>query len=94
MSIVAPWFWAMLGWLVVTVHVGTLLSVYLRHGSMLIAIAVCYFAIPFMSGMVLGIFGMFLGGLGVGAGEIFMLYVFPLGLIAGEVAAMFFDPSG
>ena len=87
--IVAPWFWAMLGWLVATVHIGTLLSVYLRHGSMLIAIAICYFAIPFMSSMVLGIFGMFLGGLGVGAGEIFMRYVFPLGLIAGEAAACF-----
>ena len=88
--IVAPWFWAMLGWLVVTVHIGTLLSVYLRHGSMLIAIAVCYFAIPFMSSMVLGVFGMFLGGPGAGVGGVFMLYVLPLGLIAGETAAIFF----
>jgi ABC-type transport system involved in multi-copper enzyme maturation permease subunit len=87
--IVAPWFWAMLGWLVVTVHIGTLLSVYLRHGSMLIAIAVCYFAIPFISSMVLGIFAMLMGRLVAGAEEAFMLYVFPLGLITGEAAACF-----
>jgi ABC-type transport system involved in multi-copper enzyme maturation permease subunit len=84
---VSPWFWAILGWLMVTVHAGTLLSVYLRHGAMLIAIAICYFAIPFISGIVLGVFGMFLGGLGATAGEIIMRYLFPLALITGEVAA-------
>ena len=80
--VVKPWTWALLGWLVLTVHIGTLLSVYLRHGSMLIAIAVCYFAIPFIGSiLVMGVLGMVLGGPGA---EFLLLYVLPLGVMFAE----------
>ena len=84
--VVSPWFWAMLGWLAVTVHVGILLSVYLRHGSMLIAIAVCYFAIPFIGGMAISVFAMMFNQIGTNFSEMIMLYLFPLGLVVGELA--------
>jgi|GEM_PF-644441 len=79
--VVKPWTWALMGWLIMTVHIGTLLSVYLRHGSMLIAIAVCYFAIPFIGGMVIGVLGMIVVGAGA---EFLLLYVLPLGVMLAE----------
>ena len=85
--IVKPWTWALLGWVVMTVHIGTLLSVYLRHGSMLIAIAVCCFAIPFMGGMVMGLLGLILGGLNSKTVEFLILYLLPLTVIVTEASA-------
>ena len=82
--IVKPWTWAFLGWLVMTVHIGTWLSVYLRHGSMLITIAVCYFAIPFIGGMVIRVLGMILRGPGSMGTEFLFRYLLPLGVIVAE----------
>lgn len=85
--VIEPWFWAGLGWLAVTLHVGALLSVYVRHGGMLIAIAVCYFVVPFVGGIVIGIVGMIISNIGNTAAEIIFRYMFPLTLIAAELAA-------
>ena len=84
--IVEPWCWAALGWLALTAHIGTLLSVYLRHGAMLIAVAVCWFMAPFVAGMVIGMVGMLFRGLDSAFTEFVMRFVVPLGLIVGEAA--------
>lgn len=84
--VVRPWSWAIFGWLVMTVHIGTLLSVYLRRGSMLIAVSVCYFAIPFIGGMVMGVLGLLLGGLGPDGAEFLLMYLVPLGVIVAEAS--------
>ena len=68
-----------------TVHVGTLLSVYLRHGAMLIAIAVCWVVVPFICGIMLGVFGMILRGTGSDGAEFLMRYLLPVGLMTGQV---------
>jgi hypothetical protein len=85
--VIEPWFWAGLGWLAMTLHLGALLSVYVRHGGMLIAIAICYFAVPFFGGILFGIVGMILSGLGSMAVEFIMRYMVPLTLIVAESAA-------
>ena len=85
-AIVEPWFWAVLGWFAVTLHLGALLSVYVRHGGMLIAIAVCYFVVPFVGGMLFGILGLIFSSLGNSAAEVIMRYLFPLTLIVAEAA--------
>ncbi|MEI6538397.1 MAG: hypothetical protein WCO86_02575, partial [Planctomycetota bacterium] len=77
------------GWLVMTVHLGTLLSVYLRHGAMLIAVAICYFVAPFLLTMTFAVLSMLLfrGGSGGGSGgvtEALMRYLLPLGVIVAE----------
>lgn len=85
--LIEPWFWAGLGWLAVTLHLGALISVYVRHGGMLIAIAICYFIVPFVGGILFGILGMLLNGIGSTAAEFIMRYLFPLTLITVESAA-------
>ena len=85
--IIEPWFWAGLGWLAVTLHLGALLSVYMRHGGMLIAIAVCYFVVPFVGGILFSILGLIIGNIGNTAAEVILRYMFPLTLIVGELAA-------
>jgi len=79
-----PWLWASLSWAVVTLHFGTLLSVYFRRGGMLVAIAVCWFLLPFMCGMMLAALSMFLRG--PGPGDDFFQYVVPVFLLIGHVA--------
>ncbi|HQZ65671.1 MAG TPA: ABC transporter permease [Planctomycetaceae bacterium] len=79
-----PWCWAVLGWLMLTAHIGTLLSVYLRHGAMLIAVAVCWFLTPFVFGMVFGIISLVFRGLGADLTEIIMRYMLPVAIIGGE----------
>lgn len=68
-----------------TVHLGTLLSVYLRHGAMLIAVAICYFVAPFLLTMTFAVLSMLLfrGGSG-GETEALMRYLLPLGVIVAE----------
>ncbi len=85
--VIEPWFWAGLGWLAVTLHLGALLSVYVRHGGMLMAIAVCYFVVPFVGGIVIGIVGMIISNVGNTAAEVIFRYMFPLTLIVAELAA-------
>ncbi len=79
-----PWFWVFIGWIIVTVHFGTLLSVYLRHGGMLIAVAVAWFAVPFMLGMCIALAGTIFRGID-NTGETFLRYVIPVLLIGAEV---------
>ncbi len=74
-----PWFWASLSWVFVAIHVGSLLSVYFRHGGMLIAAAICFFILPFMGGMLLSAFSAltrFGGGF-----DIIFRYMVPMFLI-------------
>ena len=84
--LIEPWTWAVLGWVIMTLHVGALLAVYLRHGGMLIAVAICCFAVPFAGGMVIGMLGMILSGIGPGMEESILRYLFPMTLIIAEAA--------
>jgi hypothetical protein len=84
--LIEPWTWAVLGWVIMTLHVGALLAVYLRHGGMLIAVAICCFAVPFAGGIVIGMLGMILSGIGPGMEESIMRYLFPMTLIFAEAA--------
>lgn len=85
-TLIEPWCWAVIGWLILTAHLGTLLSVYLRHGAMLIAVAVCWFLTPFIFGMVFGILGLLFRGMGPGFTEAILRYMFPMAIIVGEAA--------
>ncbi len=89
-TMIEPWFWFFVAWLLVTAHVGLLLSVNMRHGGMLVAVAVCCIILPFVLGMVLSLIGMVSGFLFRGTNqhllEILFRYVLPLALIFGEVA--------
>ena len=78
-----PWFWATLSWAVVTISLGTLLSVYLRHGGMMVGIAVCVFILPFMGGMMLTAFGMLFRG--IGAADDFFQYIVPIFVLMSHV---------
>lgn len=78
-----PWFWASLSWVIVTVHLGTFLSVYFRHGGMLVAVAVCWFVMPFIGGMTIAaIATIFRGG---GPFQAIFQYVIPMFAILGNV---------
>ncbi len=72
-----PWSWAIAGWVVVTVHCGTLLSVYLRHGGMLIAVAVAWFAVPFALGICFALLATIFPQIDRGAETLFR-YVLPV----------------
>ena len=52
----------------------------------MIAIAVCYFVVPFVGGILFGVLGMVLSGIGNTAAEVIMRYMFPLTLIVAEAA--------
>jgi len=80
-----PWLWASLSWAVVTLHFGTLLSVYFRRGGMLVAIAVCWFLLPFACGMMIAASSAFARGLG--PSDDFFQYLVPVFLMIGHVAA-------
>ena len=80
-----PWFWAGMGWVFVTVHLGTLISVYFRHGGMLIAVAVCWFVLPFMLGMLVGAVMFLARGIGGNGQEVFFRYLVPMVAMAAEV---------
>ncbi len=78
-----PWYWHLFTWLLLTLHLGVLLSVYLRYGGMVIAGALLWIAAPML--MMTMIFSLAIAtGLATAAGEIFMRYIFPLGLIGVE----------
>lgn len=86
---IEPWFWFVVAWLFVTAHVGLLLSVNMRYGGMLVAIALCCIIFPFVLGMVLSLIGMMLSFLLRGANDQFLeamfRYILPIVLIMGEV---------
>jgi len=85
-----PWFWAVLGWVVVTVHLGTLISVYFRHGGMLIAVAICWFMLPFMLGALFSIIAFLIRAPG-GLDEAFFRYLVPMVamVVQGGICFMF-----
>ena len=83
--ILEPWFWATLSWAVVTVFTGTLLSVYFRHGGMMVGMALCVFILPFMGGMLIAAFGGVVFG-GIGAADDFFQYVVPVFLMMLHLA--------
>lgn len=80
-----PWFWATLSWALVTIFLGTLLSVYLRHGGMMVGMALCVFILPFMGGMLIAAFGGVVFG-GIGAADDFFQYVVPVFLMMLHLA--------
>jgi ABC-type transport system involved in multi-copper enzyme maturation permease subunit len=80
-----PWTWAMIGWAVTTVHLGTLLSVCFRHGGMMIAFVMCWIIAPFLSGILMS---MVAYGIRPGPSiEDFVQYFLPMFLLGVEALA-------
>ncbi len=83
--VIEPWLWAGLGWVAVTVHVGVLLSVYFRHGAMLIAVVLCLFVVPFMAGILINILAFTLfRGVGGRSEEAIFRYMVPIAAVVAE----------
>ena len=82
-----PWFWVFAGWVVVTAHFGTLLSVYVRHGGMLIAVVVAWFVIPMTLTASFALLGVIFRGLR-GGGEVFR-YIVPLVVLGLQLPICF-----
>jgi hypothetical protein len=80
-----PWFWASLSWALVTLHVGVLLSVWFRHGGMLVAFAVCCIIFPLMGGMLIAV----LDNIFRGVTEDFFQYVVPCFVIPAHFIICF-----
>ena len=78
-----PWTWAMIGWAVTTVHLGTLLSVCFRHGGMMIAFVVCWIIMPFLTGILTAMLGFIIRSPGSLSLE-FVQYIFPMFLLGVE----------
>lgn len=80
---VEPWFWHFLSWVMVTLFLGLYMSTQLRYGGVLIAVALAWFAGPFLM-MIL--FGFLTWGGGVD-GEIMVRFLAPICLIVVELIA-------
>ncbi len=75
-----PWCWHFVSWVAVTLHVGLLLTAYVRHGGMLLAVAVLWIAMPMFCGISMSLIAV--GGRG--SFDV-VRYLMPLFLIALEV---------
>ena len=78
-----PWFWHFCFLTILTAHIGVLLTTYVRYGGMLLAVAICWFAMPLICTIS---FGMLAFAGGVGEAELFQ-YLIPLFLIFVESVA-------
>ncbi len=87
------WFWLVAAWVITTVHLGLLLSTWLRYGGMLIATALLWIAVPIMLQMLLFVLFVLLAGaaglagLGFADEETLLRYLLPIGLIFLNVVA-------
>lgn len=77
-----PWFWHCFSWVALTVHLGLLLSTWVRYGGMVFATGLMIVA-TILTGMTMGAFA-FLLGLNGSAAENLFRYLLPLGLITLE----------
>lgn len=77
-----PWFWHVFSLTILTAHVGVLLTTYVRHGGMLLAVAICWFALPLICTISFGMLA-FAGNVGGGGVEFFQ-YLIPMFLIFVE----------
>lgn len=85
-GIFQPWFWHFFSWTIVTVHLGVLLTTYVRYGGMLLSVAICWFAMPLVCSVSFGMLA-FAGSIGTSGGVEFFQYLIPLGLIFAESIA-------
>lgn len=81
--VVQPWIWHFFSWVLLTLHVGLWLTTYVRHGGMLIAMALLWIVCPVVCTTSFGLFAMAVGRGGSGI-EDFMQYIFPVMLILVE----------
>lgn len=82
---IEPWFYQMFTWVLVTIHLGVLLSVYVRYGGMLLSVALLWFGCPMLFGACMGMMAMSMRGGPGRAMEDFMEYVVPVCLMFFEV---------
>ncbi|MEZ6127423.1 MAG: ABC transporter permease subunit [Planctomycetaceae bacterium] len=76
---VEPWFLHLFSWILLTLHVGVLLSTHFRHGGMLVAVALLWLAAPIFCGMSVGVLAM------TGVGEDLFRFLLPMTMILGEL---------
>ena len=74
-----PWFYMALTWALTTMHVGLMLSVFVRYGGMLISIAVMWFLVPMLFFSCMGIIALAFNN--PSGFDDFMEYVVPILLI-------------
>jgi hypothetical protein len=79
-----PWAWHLISWMLLTLHLGVLLSTFLRYGGMVISAALLWIAAPILFGMFMVTIGSVFFGFG-GSGEVFARYLLPLGLLTAEI---------
>ena len=76
-----PWTWVVVSWVITTVHLGLLLSTWLRYGGMVVATALLWIAFPIMMQMLMFVMFVALAGPTLPGMETFVRYVLPIGLI-------------
>lgn len=79
-----PWFWHLFSWAALTLHLGVLLSLYMRYGGMILATAALWIAAPMLLITFIATIAFMLPSLDRAA-EDFMQYVVPLLLILLEL---------
>lgn len=82
--LIQPWFVHLFSWVAVTLHLGVLLSTHVRHGGMLLAVALLWLGAPLCCGTAIGV--MSFGG---SRGD-FVAYGLPVLLILAELIACLF----
>ena len=85
--IVEPWFWHLLSWNLLSIHLGLLLTTHIRYGGMVLGYVLLWILAPICCTSFIGVFGSS-GGFGR-AEEDFLRYLIPLGLIVAELAICF-----
>lgn len=83
--LVQPWFLHLFSWVAVTLHLGVLLSTHVRHGGMLLAVALLWLGAPLCCGTAIGVMSF-----GPGPGGDFLAYGLPVLLILAELIACVF----
>lgn len=83
--LVQPWFLHLFSWVAVTLHLGVLLSTHVRHGGMLLAVALLWLGAPLCCGTAIGVMSF-----GSGFGGDFLAYALPVLLILVELVACLF----
>lgn len=78
-----PWFLHLFTWVLVTLHFGVLMSVYLRYGGMVLAAAMFWIGSPILFVMFLTTFRMFFGAVGIQE-EMLLRYLVPISLMIAE----------
>jgi ABC-type transport system involved in multi-copper enzyme maturation permease subunit len=80
-----PWFWDLIGWNVLSLHLGLLLTTYVRYGGMIIGYMLLWLLAPMCCMSLLAVLGV-AGGGGADISR-FIEFAFPIALIGIELVA-------